>query len=230
MQSLDLLGTIGMTAGAVTVIAVLGVSYRVVVALAAWFVVITGLGVGGFFDYRGGAGTPGLGVAVLLPVLGVVLWAARSARLRAVVRDIPVTTLIGINAVRVLGVFFVLLYAAGRLPAPFPPEAGWGDILIGVTALPVAAIVAARAPGWRFTALLWNGLGLLDLVTAIFLGATSAEGSPIRLFTGEPSTLIMSGMPWVLIPAFLVPLLMLTHVAVSYRLARVASPAQVAHA
>jgi hypothetical protein len=71
---------------------------------------------------------------------------------------------------------------------------------------------------------------LLDLCLAVFLGATSAEGSPIRLFAGEPSSLIMSGMPWVLIPAFLVPLLMLTHVAVFDRLARVGSAARVAHA
>ena len=55
-------------------------------------------------------------------------------------------------------------------------------------------------------------------MTAIGFGITSAEGSPIRLIFTEPSTAIMSSLPWVLIPAFLVPLLMAIHLAVFQRL------------
>jgi hypothetical protein len=39
-----------------------------------------------------------------------------------------------------------------------------------------------------------------------------------QVFLGEPNASIMSTLPWVLIPCFLVPLLMLTHLAVFYRL------------
>ena len=48
---------------------------------------------------------------------------------------------------------------AGRLPAPFAPSAGWGDVLVGVLALPVALMAARRAAGWRPIALLWNIVG-----------------------------------------------------------------------
>ena len=58
-------------------------------------------------------------------------------------------SLIGLHAVRLLDVFFVLLFSADRLPAPLAPTAGWGDVLIGVTALPVAYLAAIKAPARR---------------------------------------------------------------------------------
>ena len=60
---------------------------------------------------------------------------------------IPLPALVAAHAVRVLGIFFLILHAQGRLPAPFAPTAGWGDIVIGATALPVAWLVAARGGG-----------------------------------------------------------------------------------
>ena len=35
----------------------------------------------------------------------------------------------------------------GRLPAPFAPSAGWGDVAVGAFALPVALMAAHRAAG-----------------------------------------------------------------------------------
>ena len=144
--------------------------------------------------------------------------------LRRVWHAIPLPVLIGVNAVRVLGIVMVLWHEAGRLSAPFAPIAGWGDVLIGLTAIPVALAVRAAAPGWRPAALLWNALGLLDLVAAIALGLTSAEGTPLRIFFGEPGTGLMGELPLVLIPAYLVPLLIVTHLAVFARLRARLSP------
>jgi len=62
-------------------------------------------------------------------------------------------------------------------------------------------------------------LGLLDLIAAVSLGVTSAEGSPVRIFFTDPNTALMSSLPWVLVPAFLVPLLAWIHLALFYRLA-----------
>ena len=81
----------------------------------------------------------------------------------------PIPILIGVNALRVFGYFFIIHYAAGRLPAPFAPSAGWGDVLAGVTAIPVAFIAAWQATGWRPIAFLWNLVGIVDLVLAICL-------------------------------------------------------------
>ena len=176
-----------------------------------WFALVVALGATDALG-AGGLGTPGLGVMVGAPLLiaGYLSWRRLAA--------IPLTTLIAVNAVRVLGVLFVALYANGRLPAPFAPTAGWGDIFIGATALPVVWALRREIAGARTVALIWNGLGLLDLIAALSLGVTSAEGSPVRLFVAEPSSAIMTDLPWLLIPGFLVPNLILIHLAVFRRL------------
>ncbi len=132
-------------------------------------------------------------------------------------RGLRCSALIGVNVVRVLGVEFLLLQAAGRLPAPFAPAAGWGDVAVGAAAPLVAWMVARDWKGSRGVALAWTALGFLDLVDAIGLGVTSSPG-PLRVFVGDPSSAIMSEIPWILIPCFLVPLFVFTHLAVFARL------------
>jgi hypothetical protein len=192
--------------------------------LAGWFFIAVILGLTGILA-PDRLGTPGLGVAVALPVLAIAFLTPRWPALRNAAFGIPLPVLIGVNALRVLGVFFVMLYAEGRLPAPFAPSAGWGDIFVGATALSVAFLAARRVSGWRPLAFIWNVIGFADLVNAISLGVMSATGSPLRIFTDGPDTSLMIALPMFLIPGFLVPLLMLTHLAVFARLWR-ADPAR----
>ena len=227
MPNFDLIGAIELTASAAILIGGFalaqpeqaGLRRRTVALLGAWFALAVAGGALGIFDPYRGLGTPVQGIAVLAPVLLLAYAGLYSRSVHAALMSAPISLVIGLHVVRVLGLSFVLLYANHRLPAPFAPIAGWGDIFAGLTALPVAWAVQRQKPGWRPIALLWNSLGMLDLVAAIGLGVTSAEGSPIRLFFTEPSTILMTGLPWVLVPAFLVPLLMATHLAVFYRLA-----------
>jgi hypothetical protein len=107
--------------------------------------------------------------------------------------------------------------AHGRLPAPFAPAAGWGDIAVGLTALPVAWLVRHRAAGWRGALLAWNVVGLLDLATAVTLAVLSSPG-PLRLIHTAADASLMSTLPWLIIPGFLVPLLAVTHIAIFHRL------------
>ena len=132
---------------------------------------------------------------------------------------IPLPALVAVNAIRVLGVIFVILHAAGELPAPFAPSAGWGDILVGVTALPVAWSMLRFGARARPLALLWNTIGIADLINAVALGALSAPG-PIQVFAGPPSSAAMTTLPWLMIPGFLVPCLMFIHIVIFYRLAK----------
>lgn len=180
-------------------------------ALGAWFAAVLIVGA------TGSLAAPGLGLAVLAPAVLLSFSLLRGGRRAAAGSEPPTSVLIGAHTVRVLGVAFVLLYAAHRLPAPFAPSAGWGDIAIGLTA-PVAAWLVRR-PGGRGLTLLWNLLGCLDLISAIGLGAMSAPG-PARLFLEPPGSGIMVTLPWILIPAFLVPSLFALHVAIFGRLLR----------
>jgi hypothetical protein len=163
-------------------------------------------------------GTPALGLAVVAPVATLVALFALVPSIRDAALTVPLPAFVAINAIRVLGVSFVALYAEGRLPAPFAPAAGWGDIAVGVAALPLAALIARFRGRVRPLTLLWNSLGFLDLVDAVALGVMSSPG-PLQVFVGPPTSALMTTLPWLLIPAFLVPALFFTHIVVFVRLA-----------
>jgi hypothetical protein len=60
-------------------------------------------------------------------------------------------------------------------------------------------------------------LGLADLILAVALGAASSPG-PLQLIVASPDSGIMTTLPWVLIPGFVVPTLVCTHLALFFRL------------
>lgn len=221
----DILSTIGLTASASLVIAFLAYamaespSGRLTVAgvLVAWFVLVLAIGAGGALDPARGLGAPALGFTVVLPVVALVCAFFAFSTIRAAVLATPLPALVAVNTVRILGVIFVALYAAGRLPAPFAPSAGWGDMIAGVVALPLAWAIARFGARVRMPALMWNLFGAADLVNAIALGALSAPG-PLNAFAGPPTSAIMTSLPWLLIPGFLVPILFFIHVVIFYRL------------
>jgi hypothetical protein len=226
-MKLDLLAAMELTLSAAIVVSALAIGFgdtavrriRLGAGLGAWFVVVVALAATEAFHYQGRIGVSGLGLAVVLPIVILSATVLRSAALRQALNTIPLSLLIGVNVVRVLGVMFVLLYLGGRLPAPFAPAAGWGDIIVGVTAMPVAWLAHRRGRDARPAILVWNIFGMADLIAAIGLGIVSSPG-PLHLIAPEPGSAIMATLPWMLIPAFLVPLLASTHLAVFYRLRR----------
>jgi hypothetical protein len=95
--------------------------------------------------------------------------------------------------------------------------AGWGDFAIGVAAIPLAFATRDERRAPKRLIVLWNALGLTDLVVAVTLGTASAPG-PLRVFQAGPSSAIMTSLPWLIIPGFLVPLLAFVHFWTFYRL------------
>jgi hypothetical protein len=167
---------------------------------------------------------PVVGVMAALPVLAAALAARLSARLRAALMDIPVTLLVGLNVLRIEGVFFLLLAAQGSLSGPFPESAGWGDVLVGLTAIPLMLGLARNASGHRGWLLIWNIVGTLDLVAALTFGITSAPGSPLQLFGGAIGSNAIWTLPWSDIPTLLVPFYLVIHGIIFARLMRAAEP------
>lgn len=225
----DILSAIETTASAAIVVAFVSVAVsgtasgrmRAAVILAAWFAVVVALGATGALNLRTELGVPALGVAVVLPIAVLCFAFLGIAPVRAAVSAMPLPALIAVHVLRILGVLFLLLHAKQLLPAPFAPVAGWGDIFVGVTAGPVAWIAARAGGRGRGLVLAWNIIGFLDLVAAVGLGASSAPG-PLRLFTEPPGSSIMTTLPWIIVPCFLVPSLVALHVAIFYRLSRAA--------
>jgi hypothetical protein len=156
-MNFDLISAIELTACAAIVVSALSSAFgkdaagriRIAAWLGAWFVLVVILAATRALYYEHGLGTPGLGLAVVLPIVIVCLAVARNESLRDAFYRVPLPLLISVHTVRVLGVSFVLLYAAGRLPAPFAPVAGWGDIFVGAVAPAVAWVVHRRVENWR---------------------------------------------------------------------------------
>lgn len=72
---------------------------------------------------------------------------------------------------RIAGFTIGLLGARNVLPASFALPAGYGDMAIGITAAFLAWNLAE--PRYRSGFILWQSLGILDLLAAVDLGATA---------------------------------------------------------
>jgi hypothetical protein len=137
---------------------------------------------------------------------------------RLALLSVPLPGLVALHAGRLGGGFFLLLYADGRLSAPFAPAAGVGDMITGALAIPLAAMLALGFEMRRTWLGIWNAMGALDLVVAVSLGLLSAPSTPIRVFTEGPGTQAMTTLPWVFIPAMLVPIFLLVHFTIATKL------------
>ncbi len=91
-------------------------------------------------------------------------------------------------------------------------------MLVAALAIPLAAITAAGGTAGPGLVRLWNLVGALDLVVAMSLGLLSAPGTPFRLFTDGPGSSAMTALPWILIPAILVPVYLLIHRTIAAKL------------
>jgi hypothetical protein len=132
--------------------------------------------------------------------------------------SVPLPALVAVHAGRVGGLFFLILYFDGRLSAPFAPAAAIGDIITGAVAL---LLVPVLAFGFELRSLwlkVWNAFGALDLAVAITLAVLSAPGTPFRVFTEGPGTQLMGMLPWIFVPAMLVPIDLLVHFTIAAKL------------
>ncbi len=183
----------------------------------AWTAAVVAIGARGGFapGVLGPVPAPVLAFALLLAML-FAAWRL-APRFRDLLLSVPLPALVGLNAARLAGVFFLLLAAAGRLSNPFAASAGWGDIAVGGLAAALTLGMATRGvPHWSLR--IWNILGTTDLVLAVLLGGLSAQGAPWRVFTGGPGSLAITQLPWVLIPTMIVPIYFLLHFVIGVRL------------
>ena len=146
-----------------------------------------------------------VGLAALAPVAVFGLWFAFSNRFRQFALGLDPRALTFVQSLRAGGFTFVVLQAYGILPAVFALPAGYGDIAIGATAS-LAALMLAK-PEHRNGFLVWQTLGIADLVMAVSLGTTAILLSP-----HGPSTAPMTVLPLSLIPTFIVPLMVIFHI------------------
>jgi hypothetical protein len=173
--------------------------------IAAWFVFT--LSASALHVFRADQSQPAilLGLAGLTPIVVFAVWFAASQGFRQFTESLDPGTLTFVQSWRIAGYVFLALYVYSILPGVFALSAGWGDVFIGATA-PFVALRLAN-PEHRKSFILWQVLGILDLVLAVTLGTTARLLDP----HGIPTT-PLTVLPLSLIPTFAVPLLLILHV------------------
>ena len=120
--------------------------------------------------------------------------------------------IVALHLTRFVGIYFLILYARGELPYAFAVPGGWGDIAIATGALALVLLVPDLA-AHRTWVLTWNLLGFIDIVYVVVTAA--------RLVFANPDSMsALLRLPLSLLPTFLVPLIIASHVFLFWRLRR----------
>ena len=185
--------------------------------LLGWLAAAITLSAMGIYHVTSGD-RPTIQYGILLPILigAFMIWRWEAAK--RVLHAVPQQWLVSVQLFRALGAIFLILSATGTLPRLFALPAGVGDILVGLSA-PVVGLAYARAPQ-KAAGLVaaWNVLGLLDLADALGLGFLTA---PSRYaLEVQPTSDLMTVLPLVLIPVYLVPPFFVFHLASLTKLRR----------
>jgi hypothetical protein len=179
--------------------------------LIGWLAAAIALGTAGIF-HTTASDIPTIQYGILVPILigALLLW--RSPLVARIIDAVPQQWLVGVQLYRALGLIFLILYASGKLPGLFAWPAGVGDILVGVLA-PVVALSYVRNPFKNGNLVFaWNTFGIADLIVAVTAGFVSAP-SFVQPIVVQPRSELMTVLPMVLIPVFLVPLSIVLHLA-----------------
>ena len=148
-----------------------------------------------------------LGLTLLL-----VLAYRGSALFRVWANALPLRLIVLLHVTRFVGFYFLWLYQRGGLPYAFAVPGGIGDIIVALLALVVG--LAPLSPATRLRAIsIWNFIGLIDILMVVMSAA--------RLGLADPGSMrALTALPLSLLPTFLVPLIIATHVLIFVRLRR----------
>ena len=148
-----------------------------------------------------------LGVTAALIIAGT-----RLPLFRGWLRRLDWRTIVGFHASRALaGAAFLVAERSGNLPARWAQPSAYGDIAVATLAMLLIAAVAPRRSGARGAYLAWNVVGLFDIL-AVVIGAA-------RIAMSDPSAMVaLFRLPLAIIPLWLVPLIIASHILLFVRL------------
>jgi hypothetical protein len=183
----------------------------VVLLLGAWFCLAAGAGVAGWLERSNASVVAGF-IWTLTALTLLACW--KVPLLHKWALTVELRWLVLLHLTRFVGFYFFLLCSRGELPFAFAAPAGWGDIV--VAALAVLLLALSNARNWGML-IVWNTIGLTDILfvvmTALRLGLEDRQ-----------SMHALREFPLSLLPTFLVPLIIVSHVLIFFRAARLRSP------
>lgn len=177
--------------------------------MAIWFLAACAAGITG----RVAAMTPPLPqIMIGAMTIVLILSGAFHSGLREWLAHVNLRGVVAFHVTRYVGIVFLLMYQRGQLAGEFALTAGWGDIIAATGALAITLSLAdpISKPGLL---LLWNTFGLADILLVVITATRIALHSPQDI---QPLVVF----PMSLVPTFLVPLIIASHVLVIWRLRR----------
>ncbi|HMJ11609.1 MAG TPA: hypothetical protein VK524_09370, partial [Polyangiaceae bacterium] len=186
---------------------------RLVLAFGAsiWLTSAALVGFSGLLAFDRPALIPGS----ILTLSALLVWLySRGGALRRVADQIDLRAIILAHAIRApIGAYFLWKTARGELDPMFAWVGGPGDIAAGSLSLVAAALVPLRTQRRRLGVWLWNIGALIDILL------TAGTAARILLFSGHPETMsALLAMPGPLLPLFIVPLVITSHLLLLRRL------------
>jgi hypothetical protein len=171
--------------------------------LCIWTVAALGAGLSGVLTRYPVRVAQAIGAALTLTQI-LLYFASRSFREQALNWNLRSLTLFQSWRIIPGSLFLYYFYALGQLPFSFAVIGGYGDILVGLTAIPMSRLGTADRKHLVKILLFWQVLGLLDLLFVIRSAFVASLSDPNIM---RPLT----QMPLVLLPLMLVPLTLFVH-------------------
>jgi hypothetical protein len=132
--------------------------------------------------------------------------------LRTWIDGLDLRALALLHITRFVGIYFLVLYRRGELPYAFAVPGGWGDIIVAGLALLVCLL--PMTAGVRLRALtIWNVIGFVDIMLVVVAAGRLAVQGNLQMRA-------LTYLPLSLLPTFLVPLIIASHVIIFLRLRR----------
>ena len=179
----------------------------VILILGAWICLAGGAGVAGWLESANAPVVAGV-VWTLTALALVACWKVPTLQRWAMKVDLR--WLVLLHLTRFVGFYFFLLCGRGELPFVFAAPAGSGDII--VAALAVLLLVISGARNWSIL-IIWNTIGLTDILFVVMLA--------LRLGLQDRQSMhALREFPLSLLPTFLVPLIIVSHVLIFIRAAQ----------
>ncbi|QEC67288.1 hypothetical protein FRZ67_08270 [Panacibacter ginsenosidivorans] len=184
---------------------------KVVMVLFAWLLLNAVLGWKGFYAATG-ATPPHFALAVAPPLLAIlVLHITTKGKAFLAKAELSILTLLGIVRIPVELVLF-WLYSYKTIPQLMTFEGRNFDIVSGITAIAVFFICfKGKEVVHKNLLLTWNILGLILLLN-IVINAILSVPSPIQQFAFEQPNIAVLYFPFIWLPCFIVPAVLLSHI------------------
>lgn len=180
---------------------------QIATAAGCWFVLALFVGEMRLLGLIPAPAISGIFLTLAAAMLGVWRW---SDRFRVWLNEFDIRLLVAPHLVRFAGIYFVLSHKDGQAQGTFASLAGWGEVWAAATAFAIIFLPLRRTM-FRWVVLVWNLAALLN--TIALTGLTLL--SPLN---GLNAVEAIRRLPLSLLPTFIMPILVFTHILIFTRL------------